>query len=219
MSYYGEPPVPVGEGDLDEWTEFMHYLYLPVRMAGDGRTRLPRRLSFAMIPVLAAMDDYEHALGGDIRDRYVYVTARRGYATPDNPLNRPGWHCDGFGTDDVNYTWCDEFPTRIALQSFDGISTDHIVSMRQFDEQVQHACVVEVEKRVFYRLSPFVVHTTPIIPRPGAMRSFLKVSVSRHRYNLIGNSHNHQFAYNWKMHPRDAARNDPAGYMADFVED
>jgi hypothetical protein len=51
------------------------------------------------------------------------------------------------------------------------------------------------------------------------MRRFVKVSLSSHRYNLIGNSHNHLLDYDWQMFPRDAARNDPAAYMADFVID
>lgn len=213
---YGEPPDIVGVFDLDEWSEYMHYLYLPVVLPGHRQTvRLPHRLAFAFPVIITAMMD-----AGIDDESYVYLTARRGYATPDNPLNRPGWHCDGFGTDDVNYTWSDRWGTRWADMEdlFEDISTDHLRSMEQFAEQVDVRFVREMKPGKLFRLSPFVVHTTPEIPPPGGMRSFLKVSISRHRYNLIGNSRNHLFDYDWEFFPRDVARNDPASYMADFYE-
>jgi hypothetical protein len=47
-------------------------------------------------------------------------------------------------------------------------------------------------------------------PPPGGMRSFLKISLSHQKYNLVGNSHNYLFDYNWDLHDRDTLRNDPA---------
>jgi hypothetical protein len=219
---YGEQAVPVGSFELADWHEFLHYLYLPVFIPGQGGA-LPKRLEFMQWVVDAALRDAYivkgRALAGLLHDHYVYVTARRGFATPDNPLNRPGWHCDGFGTDDLNYVWWDVWGTRFADHEFTDISDDHLVSMEQFEEQVDSERVVTLPGRVLYRLTPFVVHTTPEIPPPGGMRSFLKVSISRHRYNLLGNSHNFLLDYDWPMHARDVARNDPAHYMADFYDD
>lgn len=213
---YGQAPDAAGQFELTEWTEFMHYLYLPVKMMDDSEIRLPPRLEFLYRAVLTAILD----AGQWFEDAYVYVTARRGFATPDNPLNRPGWHCDGFGTDDVNYTWSDRWGTRWADQEdgFEDISSDHLVSMRQFEEQVDPRWIRSMAPGRLWRLTPFVVHTTPEVPAPGGLRSFLKISVSRHRYNLQGNSRNHLFDYDWEMFPRDAARNDPAHNMADFYE-
>lgn len=214
---YGQEPVEIGHFPLEEWEELMHYLYLPVKMEGSEEIRLPQRLSFAFSLVFAAvMDSWRWFDSGP--SPYVYLTARRGFASPDNPLNRPGWHCDGFGTDDLNYTWSDRWGTRWAEQPFEDISGDHLASMEQFEEQVDSRLISIMGPRFLWRLTPFVVHSTPLVPEPGGMRSFLRISISRHRYNLIGNSRNHLFDYDWPMFPRDAARNDPASYMADFYE-
>lgn len=220
---YGEGPVHLGRFELAEWQEFMHYLYLPVRMVGpdspagtDRRPqfRYPERLAFLAPMVEAAWRD---SWSQGHPASYVYLTVRRGFASPDNPLNRPGWHCDGFGTDDVNYVWWDTHSTRFALQDFDEVNPGHVESMCDFEAQIRPECVVSYEDRGLYRLSPYVVHATPEIPAPGCLRSFVKISCSKHRYNLEGNSHNYLFEYDWPMHPRSAARNDPIYGEADFV--
>lgn len=218
MTTYSEQAVPVSSHELSGWHEFLHYLYLPVFIPGQGLA-IPKRLAFASALIIDAIEDAGLRTGRDVFDGFVYVTARRGFATPDNPLNRPGWHCDGFGTDDLNYVWWDVWGTRFADHPFTDISDDHLVSMQQFEEQVDPERVVTLPDRVLYRLSPFVVHCTPDIPAPGGMRSFLKVSFSTHRYNLIGNSHNYDLDYAWPMYPRDIARNDPARSMADYYDD
>lgn len=210
---YGSPPIEIGTYDLADWHEFMAYLYLPIWMAGMEDIVVPRRLRFATPLIYESFMDAHH-LGSKFR--YVYVTAKRGFATPGNALNRPGWHTDGFGTDDLNYVWWSSYPSRFAVHPFDGITVDHAQSMAAFDEQADSN--YPVEDRRLYRLDPFVVHTTPEIPAPGGMRSFLKVSFSKHRYNLLGNSHNHGIAYDWPMYPRADARNDPAQYGRDFFE-
>lgn len=219
MSSYGEKPTKIGSVSLLAWKEFMHYLYLPVKLSGQRGFALPNRLDFLYeLLHTVKFDLYNTDL--DFDSCYIYVTAKRGYATPDNPLNRPGWHCDGFGTNDLNYIWWDRWPTRFAFQWFQGVSEDHLESMEQFDRQIDERCVVDnMQNRTLYRLNPYVVHTTPLIPAGGGMRSFLKVSVSPDRYNLEGNSHNHRLGYNWRMYPRDGVRNDTTHPERDFVEE
>lgn len=68
------------------------------------------------------------------------------------------------------------------------------------------------------RLDPYVIHDTPLIPAPGGMRSFFKISVSTNRYDLVGNSHNYLFDYAWPMTDRAALRNQPHGNR-DYSED
>lgn len=238
MGYlYGQPPLTVSGFSFD-WHEYLHYLYLPVVMPGeegeddDWGLRLPQRLEFAR-PLIHAVMDQEIISGTDMESIYVYVSARRGFAHPGNPLNRPGWHADGFGSDDRNYVWSDRWPTRYAVgpihRAFGGISDDHRISAQQFDAICEHPAMYDVEvysgePDTLYRLDPAVVHSTPIIPAPGGDRSFIKISVSPARYNLLGNSHNYLFDYDWHMWPRDAVRNDPikgggdAGPQEEIVE-
>lgn len=203
-SYGASPQVFIRHLDL-EWDEYMHYMYMPVYMTSASLgpvVRLPRRLEFLRRLLTTALinePEYE----------YMYVTARRGFATPDNPLNRPGWHTDGFGSDDVNFVWTDRYPTRFAVQRFTGISADHVESIKQFEEQVDDTCVVEFAARTVLKLDPYVVHQTPNIPFPGGERSFLKITLSNSRFNLLGNSHNYLFDYDWRMWARQEVRNHP----------
>lgn len=208
MTEYGHAPETVGVYDLD-FTEYMHYMYLPVSLPDSrGVIALPPRLEFArkMITDAIVMERIEKRTEW----AYIYVTARRGYATPGNPLNRPGWHADGFGTEDINYVWTDAFPTLFAEQRFESISAEHGASMTQFEAQIAAGFVTTYPDRTLLRLDPFVIHAAPEIPTPGGERSFFKVSFSNDRYNLIGNSHNHLLDYDWPMYSREQLRNDPA---------
>lgn len=200
---YGKLPVLVGSFDFD-LTEVMYYLYMPVRIRNSD-IRLPPNLECCRELVLQA-DMYARRYARHYN--YVYISARKGWATEDNPLNRPGWHCDGFGTDDLNFVWWVGPSTRFAHQPFDGIVSDHNRSMSQFDEQVKADCVVTYPEKQLYALDPSVVHATPKIKTP-CMRQYVKVSVSDHQYNLENNSHNYLFDYAWPMYSRAADRNDP----------
>jgi len=211
MTFHAEPPVPVGFFDVT-LPEVMYYLYLPVMMteaeAGPEpwRTiRLPDNVERCRGMIMKAL---EHA---PCSYKYAYLSARKGWATPDNPLNRPGWHCDGFGTDDMNYVWWNGPGTRFTYNKFIDISDDHIESMRQFDEQAGWApehMIYSPPAGGLYALTPRVVHATPQIGHPGCMRQYVKVSLSDQRYNLENNSHNYLFDYDWPLHSRDVIRND-----------
>lgn len=202
---YGSKPELIGTYDLD-FDEYMHFMYLPLVIPEDGPA-LPERLRFASEMVADAVCN-ELRLGNSWQ--YVYVTARRGFATPGNPLNRPGWHSDGFGTEDINYVWTDRYPTLFAEQEFDPIEADHVGSIKQFEAQIREENIQTYGDKILMRLDPSVIHAAPNIPAPGGERSFLKVSFSNSRYNLRGNSHNHLLDYDWEMFDRSAIRNDPA---------
>lgn len=211
---YGEKPVAIRRFHDISLQEYMTYLYMPIVMPGHSSVRMSKRLA-PLSPIVACAVALENLTNPD-RHKFVYITVKHGFATRDNPLNRPGWHCDGFGTDDINYVWWDGRGTRFAIQDFDDISPGHVESMRQFECQIQPEHIVEYEPKVLYRLTPQVVHATPIIPGAGERRTFMKLSFSRHRYNLVGNSHNYMFQYDWKMYERSDARNHPIYGEADF---
>lgn len=206
---YGKPPVYVGHFDIS-LSEVMYYLYLPVSI-GDSGVRLPPNIACCGPLIHAAMKRAPRQYG------HVYLSARKGWATPDNPLNRPGWHCDGFGTDDMNFVWWSGPGTRFAIQSFQDISDDHIVSLKQFDDQISVANVVSFPEHGLYALDPEIVHATPLIGMPGCMRQFIKISLSDHRYNLENNSHNYLIDYDWPLHSREVLRNDTHKAQLDFV--
>lgn len=205
MRPYGSRPEFIGHFPLAaEWHEVMRFLYLPVSMPGLG-IELPPQLSF-MFDVLEYVAEREDPK----IQKYIYITAKLGHATPDNPINRPGWHADGFGTNDINYIWTDRWPTVFAIQDFHDITDDHVKSMKRFEEQANPDRFRTYHDQTLLRLDSSVVHRAPEIPAPGGTRRFFKISVSPDKYNLLGNSHNFLFDYDWKMWSREEIRNDPA---------
>lgn len=210
MTVYGKLPIYLGQFNFN-LEEVMYYLYLPIRMEGFG-LRIPDNL-LHLASFVKACERWPHR-----PYRYTYISARKGYATPDNPLNRPGWHCDGFGTDDLNFVWWVGPGTRFAIQEFEGICSDHNRALREFDRQVKAECIVTYPERGGYVIDPSVVHATPVIEPPGCMRQYVKISLSDHRYNLENNSHNYAFEYEWPLHPRELLRNDPHYAGKDYYD-
>jgi hypothetical protein len=141
-------------------------------------------------------------------DCYIYLTAKRLFTSPTCCWNRPGWHIDGFGTDDRNYIWSDSFPTEFCVQSFE-LSDDHTMSMIQMAEQARRKNIVTYDNKLLLGLDNTVVHRVAPVTSCG-VRTFAKVSVSRNRYNLRGNAHNDLIGYDWLMVDRAVDRNDPA---------
>lgn len=223
MNRYGQPPVRVHGVGVEgfhavhrvDLSEVMYYLYLPVKMRDTSDVRLPENVKCCW-PLIEASMAQAARMNRDIHADYVYLSARKGWATPDNPLNRPGWHCDGFGTDDLNFVWWVGPGTRFAVQDFPHISDSHTESLLEFERHVIPECIQTFPERRLYMIDPYVVHATPVIEPPGCWRQYVKVSISKERYNLENNSHNYLFNYDWPLHSREALRNDPHRAQRDF---
>lgn len=198
MSYnYGNAPVEMGEVLLDP-PELMFAQYLPIKMADLSSIRIPENLK-----VLSGLVD--KCLTGD--EAYVYLTVKHLFVPRGTVQNRPGWHSDGFGTDDLNYIWCDSTPTEFCIQHFD-LSDDHLASMRQMEEQARDENIITYPANTLLKLDPSVIHR-PAVSKTDGFRLFVKVTTSIHKYNLRGNAHNYLFDYQWPMHERGAERNHP----------
>jgi len=208
---YGKAPRHLGLYQVDtDLVEVHAYLYMPIKMAGGRSVRYPRNMWWAdEIIADVCHGQFVHD------DHYVYLTSKKVFVQPGYSGNRPGWHGDGFGTEDLNFIWYDRDPTRICVQPFT-IADDHVESMRQMAEQVDERNVQYYPNQSLLLLDQYVVHDVPTISAPG-WRVFLKLSVSKFKYNLAGNSHNPEFNYTWDMHDRDAQRNDPIYGETDYV--
>jgi len=199
--YYGDAPLDYGQFNIT-CPEMMTYLYLPVSMPGSHEVRRPERLAFCD-PIL---EEVMAVLKADYDDTdHVYLTAKRQYVQPGYIGNRPGWHADGFGTDDLNFIWYDRDPTLFCVQKF-YLSPCHKKSMEEMEEQVNARNVLTYPCRQLLKLDQSVIHATAD-PIDEGMRTFIKVSVSKHRYDMEGNSHNYLFDYDWQMYKRDHTRN------------
>ncbi len=223
MQTYGKPPVDCGQFSDVNLNEVMYYLYLPVFIAGQytqnlkDNLRLPRNVR----PVRPLVMDAVIREGREGRHwKYVYLSARKGWATPDNPLNRPGWHCDGFGGPDMNYVWWSGASTRFFVDPNLPlrVSDDHIISMSQFESVAERwpNNVETRESKHLYQIDRYTIHATPLLTE-GQMRQYVKISFSNDRYNLYGNSHNYLFDYDWPMVDRELIRNDTSKAQGDHA--
>lgn len=205
---YGNLPVDLGHIDLEP-AEMMFWMYCPIKLPGDNGVTLPANLCDFYPLIEAAFFDCADRW----RDSYVYLTAKTLWVTPENPGNRPGWHSDGFLTDDLNYIWSDRAPTVFfhddRLYAF---SADHGASLGEMDilchrDDGTHRTY---PNKHLLRLDETVLHRTPEAFEPG-MRTFIKISVSKHRYTLKGNSINHLLDFGCQYQDRQIERNCPVG--------
>jgi hypothetical protein len=177
--------------------ELMFVQYMPIVMPGSG-TRIPRNLR--CFSLLASYVPFAS-------DDYVYLTAKKSFVDIGDAQNRPGWHIDGFGSNDVNYIWSDSVPTEFCIQDFD-LSEGHAESMAQMYDQAKAANYTSYPAQSLLKLDATVVHRAAPAAKAG-YRTFAKLSVSKHRYNLKGNAHNYLFDYEWPMFDRSDSRNHP----------
>lgn len=202
---YGAPPVDLGLIDISP-KEMMFWLYCPVKLPGRFPVTLPANLNqfIGFFPSI-----YE-----DCRDRwfdsYVYITAKTLFVTADNPGNRPGWHSDGFMTDDLNYIWSDANGTLFwEPQNCVSFVQDHMASLDEMEAAANVGPHVTYPDKHLLRLDQSVIHRVADVKTP-RVRSFVKVSVSNDKYDLVGNSINHELAPDWQYFERNADRNAPS---------
>ena len=197
VSKYGQEPQVVDHVFLDP-KEMCFVQYLPIAMADCDRVEIPDNLSWTRPLVNMVLKE------GVSDESYLYLTVKHLYVTPSNMGNRPGWHSDGFGTEDINYIWCDKYPTEFCIQEFD-ITEDCDLSLHEMESQAKDENIKTYGENTLLRLDKYNVHRTPVVGE--GYRTFVKISVSKDRYNLVGNAHNYLFDYDWEMVVRSETRN------------
>jgi hypothetical protein len=207
MTLYGTLPDDLGLIDISP-DEMMCWLYLPISLANSLHFEVPPNLA-PFKPIVRAVID---GLGeGDLYGKYIYITAKTLYVTPENSGNRPGWHSDGFMTNDINYVWSDSSPT-VFWQADSPITLpqDHNKSMVAMTNAADTTgSQVVFDNKHLLRLDQRHIHKVSERTTSG-MRTFVKVSVSEHLYSHVGNSINHALDYPRPSVQRSIERNCPA---------
>lgn len=199
---YGGLPVDLGPIDIAP-VEMMFWLYCPIATPREWLPMPPNLEQFRPIVDAVAAYDYDHCA-----ESYIYLTAKTLFVQPGCIGNRPGWHSDGFGTSDINYIWHDRAPTEFFSDAFH-LPDDCADAMAIMAQRAAGQPIVTYPDKCLLRLDPSVIHRCPVNFEPG-MRTFVKVSLSKDRYNLVGNSVNHGLRERWEMLPRTAERNHPS---------
>jgi len=209
---YGELPKELGIFEVD-CKEMMFYQYLPIKMPNETQPIYEQRLNCFDKLIGAICCDFIGEFGLDnYVESYVYLTAKYLYQMPNCSFNRMGWHSDGFLTDDINYIWCDKYPTIFNKTDFD-LPLNDLLSMEEMEKQAKPFNDVTYKENQLLRLNQFNIHKVAPIEK-GGMRTFLKVSISKDKYDLIGNSHNYLLDYNWQMKQRNEVRNIPQSVVS-----
>ena len=205
---YGTQPENLGLVEIDP-TEMMFWMYCPIKTPGMLDTVIPANL----MQFLPLVEKVQIDRANEWQDDYIYITAKTLYVKPETPGNRPGWHSDGFMTDDLNYIWSDKNPTVFfcddKLHSF---SADHVHSL----DEMNQLCEPDTSKHFRYankhlmKLDQRVLHKVDTNIQPG-IRTFVKISVSKDVYALKGNSVNHALPITETYQERGADRNCPTG--------
>ncbi len=197
--------------------EYMQYLYYPCLFPSTHLILEPRLQSFSPM-VNAALAQFRSKRMWD--NVYVYLTVKQTFVPKDIHQNRPGWHADGFGTNDVQYIWFDKFPTEFMIGSFD-VDADDIVSMLDMEahaKKIEWAMSGDIkgdfggffypEPFQLYEIDANHIHRTTPATESGS-RMFVKITISEHQYAQEGNSVNYHTNYQWDFAPRKAVRNQP----------
>lgn len=215
-SNYGNYPKVIGTFGEHKVTanEMMFYQYLPVKNTGEiGLFINEDRIKPFEDIILKSCLDYMNSYGRKaFQKAYVYVTIKNLYQhAGGHSFNREGWHSDGFLTDDVNYIWCNNTPTEFNMGDFN-ITLEDIQGMRDMNAQAKDKNNFIYPPNTLLRLDQYVIHRVAETKESG-MRAFVKVSISKDRYDLIGNSIN-DINKNWKMKPRSVERNVPQTHIS-----
>ncbi len=207
MNRYGERPISLGQIEIDN-DEMMYYQYLPVKMANSRDVFLEDRLRPFFHLLMTCITDYSNVYGlEEYKASYIYLTVKSMFVNPNCSYNRPGYHSDGFMTDDINYIWSDKFPTVFNSSSFELVQDDTLSLMQMFYQAITDYEFTFPNKTLL-RLNQFNIHKVGPVTE-NTMRTFVKVSFSKDKYDLKGNSHNHLFDYEWEMKDRKTERNMP----------
>lgn len=209
MNRYGKYPYVIGHYDV-KCSEMMFYQDFPIKLANSYNVNLEPRHKFIEPILEGVFDDYVNFRSEeDLFNSYVYLSAKHMFVTPTSNYNRPGWHTDGFLSDDINYVWSDKFPTVFNVTECD-LTQDHNISMLEMTEVANHnpANNISFGDSELIRLDQYNIHKVGEVEEPG-MRTFIKVSISKSQFNLLGNTHNYQLDYKWEMRDRSLQRNIP----------
>ncbi len=188
--------------------EMIFYQYLPIKLVGMKGVIFEDRLKYFDSIIKEACSDFikENGLCRYINSN-IYLTAKYMYQPANYSFNRIGYHSDGFLTDDINYIWSDRNPTIFNSGKFN-LTMDDAISMKEMDIQALRENEITFPNNTLLRLNQFNIHKVNDIQEIG-MRTFIKVSFSKDRYDLVGNSHNYLIDYNWEMKDRKDERNIP----------
>lgn len=208
MKMRGFDKIPRNIGTFSpDITEFFSYTYLPIKLPDQHNFTVEKRLQLFDILLGTVACDFIGIRGLDrYRDSYMYLTAKNQIQRENQGFNRPGWHSDGFGTDDISYIWSDRQPTVFNNSDFE-LRDDDQLSIIDMEDQADPSNNYSFPNNTIIQMDQYSIHKVGEI-EPGR-RCFIKVCFSLDWYGLIGNSINHELNHPQHTIKRNSERNVP----------
>ena len=202
---YGQLPKLITNLELDI-KEMMFYQYLPIKLSSSSSIIKEKRLNVFNKLIDSCINDFILSFGYyELLESNVYLTVKRNFQSEGTTFNRFGWHSDGFLTNDINYIWSDNNGT---IFNTSNLTLNDEISLIEMNEQANQVNNIIYNDFNLIRLNQFNIHKVKHIDKP-CFRTFFKLSFSRDKYDLIGNSKNYELDYDWEMRDRKINRNIP----------
>lgn len=228
---YSEPAV-IDELDPNVFNAFNAFntcnvLDMPIRLARDGTIALPMYLE-QYRPIVDRVIEHESWFA-DNNEHNMYITVDTRDARPNKTQRRPGAHLDAYvpqpdADETITHTYIaySALPTEFFPEPFTidrTLSCDQLLA--SFDSQLDarakaRNCTVSnlahrYPPNLLLMLTPMVLHRAAINSTDQPVRrTFVKISVSKKKYNREGNTRNVLLDYDWVMAPRSTySRNHP----------
>ncbi len=237
ISEFDNPNLPAVIGSLENRVAFSvqkgwRILDMAIRMPGQGWA-IPKELEPYKEAIQKAVE-HERTVNPDFNEYYVYITVDQKKIEPEKSQRKGGYHSDAYVTQEtkviegdvvVDHTYLisdsKELPTLFQPGPFSlkGIDPEDCAKVLQtFDTVSEGKEPVTYPPYTVVKLTPFDIHSAKVNKTGMALeRTFIKISFSREKYNLVGNQINPNFDYgDWVWMLRDPKIRNHRNKIADW---
>lgn len=189
--------------------EFSNIVYMCIKQANNSEYKIPDNYSYIVNQIIGSIHHKSDYLYENDWKYNCYLTIKRRYVSPGSNDNRPGWHIDGFKSDQYNFIWFDSIPTEVCAGRFD-LSNDHEDSLEEMLIQSggNDKFVHTLSENNLYEMDQSCVHRTSINKMNKAiLRTFIKITYSKEMFNCIGNAWNYKLPHIRYNKVRNETRN------------
>lgn len=188
--------------EASEKLEFCNVVSMAIKIPGNNSYHIPENYGIVW-PLINAI---ENLYGNKFSNMYAYMTIKKMFIASDTFPNRPGWHIDGFLSDQSNFIICDSIPTEILCIDCD-LTEDHSISLGEMDNlsggkilDLPLYSLIELDRECIHSPSRNNDHF-PVL------RTFVKITYSEELFNGIGNAWNYLLPEIVPSKSRDLSRN------------
>lgn len=203
------PPILVDLGETLELSPLPRCLDMPLRLSGEDEYRLPAEWE-SLKPTLEKIVAVEHTHNPHWKDYFTYLTIDNKPVQVGQQQRHGGLHVDGFQGERIfpklkisrNYVATTNGGTQFWPQRFVVADPARFNVFKGFDFQRDGEPLVAEENQVYF-MDAYTVHESGFA-RFNGDRLFLRVSYDLREFDRLGNTHNPNLDYEWKMEVRNA---------------